>query len=200
MGSRLISVPVLLTRRDLRTRGFCGEVELVGQVHTLVVLSAQQVAYELQVREEVERVRQEVLQVKGENKVERESLTSSAHVDEMDDKNQTYDLSHGECARNVTLCLKTKRNGTMCIHTQVFVLSMWKSVIMFMSSLVSALCSVTTHGPNYQLVVRLYNLSSLLPVVIFCTLLHRENTSFEKLCLHLPSVTVDRRQLQTIHL
>ena len=33
------------------------------------------------------------------------------------------------------------------------------------------------------------------PVVIYCTLLHRKNGSFEVLCLHTPSVTVDRRQL-----
>ena len=48
----------------------CAEVQLVTQVHTLFVRSAQQVVYELQVREEVERVRQEVREVKGENKVE----------------------------------------------------------------------------------------------------------------------------------
>ena len=33
------------------------------------------------------------------------------------------------------------------------------------------------------------------PVAIYCTLLHRENGSFEVLCLHPPSVTVDRCQL-----
>ena len=49
----------------------CGEVELVRQVHTLFVRSAQQVVvFELQVREEVEGVRQEVREVKGESKVE----------------------------------------------------------------------------------------------------------------------------------
>ena len=45
-------------------------MELVRQVHTLFVRSAQQVVYELQVREEVEGVRQEVREVKGKNKVE----------------------------------------------------------------------------------------------------------------------------------
>ena len=54
----------------------CAEVGLVRQVHTLFVRSAQQVVYELQVREEVEGVRQEVREVKGESKVEGESLTS----------------------------------------------------------------------------------------------------------------------------
>ena len=39
------------------------------------------------------------------------------------------------------------------------------------------------------------NSSSLFPVAILCTLLHRENTSFEVRYLHTPSVTVDRRQL-----
>ena len=48
----------------------CAEVGLVRQVHTLFVRSAQQVVYELQVREEVEGVRQEVREVKGESKVE----------------------------------------------------------------------------------------------------------------------------------
>ena len=51
----------------------CAEVGLVRQVHTLFVRSAQQVVYEFQVREEVEGVRQEVREVKGESKVE-ESL------------------------------------------------------------------------------------------------------------------------------
>ena len=47
------------------------EVELVRQVHTLVVRSAQvKVVFELQVQEEVEGVRQEVREVEGESKVE----------------------------------------------------------------------------------------------------------------------------------
>ena len=39
------------------------------------------------------------------------------------------------------------------------------------------------------------NSSSLFPVAILCTLLHRENMSFEVWYLHTPSVTIDRRQL-----
>ena len=39
------------------------------------------------------------------------------------------------------------------------------------------------------------NSSSFFLVAILCTLLHRENTSFEVWYLHPPSVTVDRRQL-----
>ena len=46
----------------------CAEVGLVRQVHTLFVRSAQ-VVHELQVREEVEGMRQEVREVKGESKV-----------------------------------------------------------------------------------------------------------------------------------
>ena len=52
------------------------EVGLVKRVHALFGRNAQQVVNELQVREEVERVRQEVREVKGESKIERESLTS----------------------------------------------------------------------------------------------------------------------------
>ena len=54
----------------------CVEVGLVKRVHTLFGRNAQQVVYELQVREEVEGVRQEVREVKGWIKVEGESLTS----------------------------------------------------------------------------------------------------------------------------
>ena len=57
----------------------CGEGELVRQVHTLFVRSAQQVVHELQVREEVEGVRQEVREVKGESKVE-ESRSLHEHM------------------------------------------------------------------------------------------------------------------------
>ena len=48
----------------------CVGVGLVRQVHTHFVQSAQQVVHELQVQEEVEGVRQEVREVKGESKVE----------------------------------------------------------------------------------------------------------------------------------
>ena len=45
-------------------------VGLIKQVHTLPVRSAQQVVHELQVREGMEGVRQEVREGKGESKVE----------------------------------------------------------------------------------------------------------------------------------
>ena len=44
------------------------------------------------------------------------------------------------------------------------------------------------------------NSSSLFRGAILCTLLNRENTSFEVWYLQTPSVTVDRRHLYTIHL
>ena len=55
-------------------------------------------------REDVDGVREEVREVKGESKVEgRHSLHE--HVDDMDDKHKTHDLSHSECARDdVTVC------------------------------------------------------------------------------------------------
>ena len=53
----------------------CVEAGLVKRVHTLFGRNAQ-VVYELQVREEVEGVRQEVREVKGKIKVEGESLAS----------------------------------------------------------------------------------------------------------------------------
>ena len=50
----------------------CGEEEVVTQIHTLFVRSAQQVAvYALQVQEEREGVRQEVRDVEGESKAKR---------------------------------------------------------------------------------------------------------------------------------
>ena len=123
----------------------------------------------------MEGARQEVREVNGESKVE-ESRSLHEHVDDMDDKHKTHDLNHGECARDdVTMCLQTRRNGTMRTHTQVFVLS----VIMVMSSLVYASCKVfasckvTTQScpiltfpllvpiltcSKIQLVVRLYEL------------------------------------------
>ena len=73
------------------------EVGLVKRVHTLFGRNAQQVVYELQVWEEVEGVRQEVREVKRESKVEGESLTSCAHVDEMTSEHKTHDLSLEPC-------------------------------------------------------------------------------------------------------
>ena len=49
---------------------FCGEEELVRQVHTLFGRNAQ-VVHELQVQEEMEGVRQEVREVEGESKARR---------------------------------------------------------------------------------------------------------------------------------
>ena len=57
----------------------CAEVGLVRQVHTHFVRSAQHVVHDLQVQEEVEGVRQEVREVKGESKVE-ESRSLHEHM------------------------------------------------------------------------------------------------------------------------
>ena len=46
----------------------------------------------------MEGVRQEVREVKGESKVE-ERRSLHEHVDDMNDKHKTHDLSQGECAR-----------------------------------------------------------------------------------------------------
>ena len=56
-------------RDEMHLRHFCVGVGLVKRVHTLFGRSAQ-VVYELQVGEEVEGVRQEVREVKGEEKGE----------------------------------------------------------------------------------------------------------------------------------
>ena len=60
---------------------------------------------------------------------------------------------------------------------------------------------------NFPLRVQILNLlsccsnsSSLFPVAILCTIWHRGNMSLEMWYSHTPSVTVDRRQLSTIHL
>ena len=68
-------------------------------------------------------------------------------MDEMDDKHKTHDLSHGECAQCDDV-LTNKKNRTRRTHTQVFVLmcSMWNSVVVVMSSLVSVSCNVTTQS------------------------------------------------------
>ena len=79
--------------------------------------SAQQVVvFELQVREEVEGVRQEVREVKGESKFE-ERRSLQEHVDDMDDKDKTHDLSHGECARDVTKCADKREETGQCVLT-----------------------------------------------------------------------------------
>ena len=60
----------------------CGEEELVRQVHTLFGRNAQ-VVYELQVQKEMEGVRQEVREVKGESKVEERRSHEHEHVNGM---------------------------------------------------------------------------------------------------------------------
>ena len=68
-------------------------------------------------REEVEGVRQEVREVKSESKVE-ERHPHHEHVDDMDDKHKTHDLSHGDCARDdVTKCADKREETRQCALT-----------------------------------------------------------------------------------
>ena len=59
---------------------FCGEEELVRQVHTLFGRNAQ-VVHELQVREEMEGVRQEVRDVEGGEQGEEKRSHEHEHAD-----------------------------------------------------------------------------------------------------------------------
>ena len=54
---------------------------------------------------------------------------------------------------------------------------------------------IFTSCPNSNLVVMLYQFIISFTCSYFAHVLHRGNTSFEVWYLHLPSVTVDRRQL-----
>ena len=124
----------------------------------------------------------------------------------MDDKHNTHDLSHGECARCDDVQKNEKKQDKAHSHSSVRVVNVEVSEnghvvigvrIVQCYHAIMANSEFSTCGPNYQLVVRLYDLI----VTFSCSqFLHRENMSFEVLCLHLTSVTVDRRQLQTIHL
>ena len=97
----------------------CVGAGLVIQVHTHFVRSAQQVVHELQVQEEVEGVRQEVREVKGESEVE-ERRSLHEHVDDMDDKHKTHDLSHGECAWDVdTVLTNEKKRDNARSHSDI---------------------------------------------------------------------------------
>ena len=138
----------------------------------------------------------------------------------MDDKHKTHDLSHGECARCDDVQTNEKKQDKAHSHSSVHVVNVEVSenghvvigvrIVQCYHAIMDVVIGVrivqcyhaimansefSTIGPNYQLVVKLYDLIVTFPVAIYCTLLHRENMSFEVLCLHLPSVTVDRRQL-----
>ena len=86
--------------------------------------SAQQVFHELQAREEVEGVRQEVREVKGESKVEESrSLHEHMWMTDMDDKHKTHDLSHGECARCDDVQTNEKKQDKAHPHSGVRVVN-----------------------------------------------------------------------------
>ena len=101
----------------------CAEVGLVRKVHTLFVRSAQQRVHELPVQEEVEGERQEVREVKGESKVEESRSLHETHVDDMDDKHKTHDLSHGECARCDGVQTNQKKQDKAHSHLSVRVVN-----------------------------------------------------------------------------
>ena len=122
----------------------------------------------------------------------------------------TQHLSHGACADYVTLCNRrdyaryahvgVSGSGRWCSHRAVprdHECCHWRP-----RHALSPSNHVQSTIMNFPLLVPILNLlsdcinsSSLFPVAILCTLLHRENTSFEVWYLHHPSVTVDRRQL-----
>ena len=112
---------------------------------SLFVRSAQQVVHELQVREEVEGMRQEVREVKGESKVE-ENRSLHEHMWMTWMTNTRLMTWATVSVRDVTMCRQTRKNRTRRTHTQEFVLSMWKSVEIVMSSLVFASCNGTTQS------------------------------------------------------
>ena len=77
-GHCLGAIETVQNLRQQDEQASCVEVGLVKRVHTLFVRNAQQVVYELQVREEVEGVRQEVPEVKGRAKSKRVAHFMSA--------------------------------------------------------------------------------------------------------------------------
>ena len=147
--------------------------------------SAQQVVHELQVREEVEGVRQEVREVKRESKVE-ESRSLHEHMwMTWMTKHKTHDLNHGECARCDNVLTNEKKQDKAHSHSgvRVDVLNMEVSDnghvvigvgimqcyhaimdvvigvrIMQCYHSIMANSEYSTFDPNYQLVVRLYDL------------------------------------------
>ena len=133
-------------------RSLCGEVELVRQVHTLVVRSAQQVVYELQVREEVEGVRQEVREVKGESKVEE---SRSLH------ERMWMRWMTNTCARCDTVLSNQKKRDNAHSHSGVRVVNVEVSDnghvvigvrIVQCHHAIMANSEFSTFGPNFNLV------------------------------------------------
>ena len=116
--------------------------------------------HELQVQEEVEGVRQEVREVKGESKVE-ERRSLHEHVDDMNDKHKTHDLSQSECARCDDVLRNNKKRDSVRSHSDNVEVSENGHVVIgvrivqcYHTIMSNSECS--TSGPNSQLVVRLY--------------------------------------------
>ena len=163
---------------------------------------------------EVEEVRQEVREVKNEEKGEingeGEPHTSWAHVDEMTSEHNSW-LEPCGAVCNMTMLWQTKDYALTCSCWCALCGSQsWWSCCHWCRSCNRATLPcrhnqlLNSHFCTFSPIVHLWSdcmlWSSILPVANYCTLLHRENGSFEVLSLHPPSVTVDRRQLQTINL
>ena len=142
------------------------EVELVRQGHTLFVRSA------FRLWEEVEGVRQELREVKGESKVE-ERRSLHEHVDDMDDKHKTHYLSHGECARCDTVLTNEKKRYNARSHSDIVEVSENGHIVIGVRIMqcyhaIMANVHFSSFGPNFilvpsstcsqfQLVVRLFD-------------------------------------------
>ena len=127
----------------------------------------------------------------------RESLTSWAHVDEMDDKHKTHDLSHGECAWCDTVLTNEKIQDNAHSHSSVRVdvhnVEVSDNGHVVIGVLIVQCYHAIMSNSEFSVLVSIIHLlsgcmnwSSLFPVAIYCTLSHRENMSVEVLCLHPP--------------
>ena len=174
--------------QTLRTRK-CGEEELVRQVHTLFVRSAQQVAvYDLQVQEGVEGVegvRQEVREVEGGAR-----------------RGETLTCTCRKCERLITwapvrvrVTLYTQEETEQCALTLRQCGSQWKwscchwCTHRAMSPRIHGQCPLLVPTSTRNLFPvptcsqAVWDDRHFYPVAILCTLLHRENTSLEVLYL-----------------
>ena len=80
----------------------CAEVELVRQIHTLVVRKLK-LSSSFKYGNKWKECDKKCVKWKGESKVE-ESCSLHEHVDDLDDKHKTHDLGHGACATTMCQC------------------------------------------------------------------------------------------------
>ena len=112
----------------------------------------------------------------------------------MDDKHKTHDLSHGECARCDDVQTNEKKQDKAHSHSSVRVVNVEVSEnghVVIGVRIVQCYHAIMANS-EFPHLVPIINLlsgcmisSSLFPVAIYCTLLHRENMSFEVLCLQI---------------